>query len=80
MQKCQITSSGDSESSNTTDIVINDAPAYDPSLIIPSSMMNEIKTSSKELWSLQDTILYTFGKYLPKRDTSQNWSIGLDAG
>ena len=58
MQKCQITSSKDNESLNITDIVIIDVPAYDPSLIIASAMMNQRKTPSKELRSLQ-TLFFT---------------------
>ena len=78
MQKCQTTSSDDNDPININDVVIIDAPAYDPTLIMPSNLINERKILSKEPWSLQDSILYTFGKYLSKCDTLQNWSIGLD--
>lgn len=40
--------------------------------------MNREKHHCNERWSLQYAILYTFGKYLSKKETLRPWSIGLD--
>ena len=61
------------------DVVIIDAPVYDPTLILPTQLMNDKKVCSSESWGLQDAILYTFGQYLSKRETLRRWSIGLDS-
>ncbi|CAF1670242.1 unnamed protein product [Rotaria sp. Silwood1] len=63
---------------DVNDIVIINAPAYDPTLILPTQLMNDKKFSSGETWSLQDAVVYTFGQYLSKRETLRRWSIGLD--
>ena len=61
------------------DAVILDAPLCDPTLILPTQLMNDEKVGSSESWSLQDAVLYTFGQYLSKRETLRRWSIGLDS-
>jgi hypothetical protein len=47
-------------------------------LILPASEINHTKMSNNQLWSLQDSLVYTLYKYLSKRDTCRSWSIGLD--
>ena len=61
------------------DVVIIDASVYDPTLILPTQLMNDKKVCSSKSWSLQDAILYTFGQYLSKHETLRGWSIGLDS-
>ncbi|CAF4720594.1 unnamed protein product, partial [Rotaria socialis] len=34
--------------------------------------------TTRNLWSLQDAVVYLLEKYLSKRETHQKWSIGLD--
>ncbi|CAF2779447.1 unnamed protein product [Rotaria sp. Silwood2] len=62
---------------DNNDIVIIDAPSYDPTLILPTQMMNDKKFHSYELWNLEDAVTYTFGLYLSKLETLRRWSIGL---
>ncbi|CAF2224046.1 unnamed protein product [Rotaria magnacalcarata] len=66
------------ESITTDDVVIVNAPTYDPHLLLPTSIMNKKKFNSHESWSLQDAILYIFGLHLSKRETLRQWAIGLD--
>jgi hypothetical protein len=47
-------------------------------LILPASEINHTKMSNNQLWSLQDSLVYTLHKYLSKRDTCRSWAIGLD--
>ncbi|CAF3295981.1 unnamed protein product [Rotaria sp. Silwood2] len=68
----------DNIDNDLNDIVIIDAPTYDPTLLLPTQLMNNKKFYSGETWSLQDAIVYTFGQYLSKRETLRQWSIGLD--
>ncbi|CAF5001972.1 unnamed protein product [Rotaria sp. Silwood1] len=51
------------------DIIIIDAPTHDPTLLLPTQLMNNKKFYSGETWSLQDAVVYTFGQYLSKRET-----------
>ncbi|CAF3410149.1 unnamed protein product [Rotaria socialis] len=66
------------ESITTDDVVIINAPTYDPHLLLPTSLMNKKKFNSHESWSLQHAVLYTFGLHLSKRETLRQWDIGLD--
>ncbi|CAM2728647.1 unnamed protein product [Rotaria socialis] len=54
------------------------APRYDPALLLPPHIFNEQKMTTRNLWSLQDAVVYLLEKYLSKRETRQKWSIGLD--
>ncbi|CAF2123577.1 unnamed protein product, partial [Rotaria magnacalcarata] len=66
------------ESITTDDVVIINAPTYDPHLLLPTSLMNKKKFNSHESWSLQHAVLYTFGLHLSKRETLRQSAIGLD--
>ncbi len=68
----------DNTSEAVPDTIIVNAPIYDPMLFIPASIMNNIKITRNESWSLQDSIVYLFHQYLSKQDTLQTWSIGFD--
>ncbi|CAF3807785.1 unnamed protein product [Rotaria magnacalcarata] len=54
------------------------APRYDPALLLPPHIFNEQKMTTRDLWSLQDAVVYLLEKYLSKRETRQKWSIGLN--
>ena len=60
------------------DTIIIHPPSHDPTLLIPSQTINDIKISNGELWSIQDAIVYIFQLRLSKNYTLQKRSIGLD--
>ena len=73
-----LTSSTSDDNNDNQDVLIIDAPDYDPSLLLSTRAMVNKKQASNESWSLQHAILYTFGKYLSKKATLHKWSIGID--
>jgi hypothetical protein len=67
----------DAENSIDNSLIIN-APESMFELFLSASEINHIKITSNQLWSLQDSLVYTLHKYLSKRDTCRSWAIGLD--
>ena len=60
------------------EVLIINAPRYDPCLILPGATMNQKKIVRNEKWALQDAIAYSFNTYLSKQYTLSRWSMGLD--
>ena len=71
-------SPGDLVEDITDDSVILNAPSHDPTLFLSPQMINHIKLSQNQLWSLQDAVVYVFQQYLSKEYTLRKWSIGWD--
>ncbi|CAF4250830.1 unnamed protein product [Adineta steineri] len=60
------------------DVVFLHAPLYNPSLFIRAHVINKIKMTTGNPWSIQDAMVYLFNQYLSKKETLCKWSIGLD--
>ncbi|CAF1499525.1 unnamed protein product, partial [Adineta steineri] len=74
----QTTSYSEDNDNVNDDVVVINAPLYDPSLFMPANVINKIKMTTGNLWSIQDAMIYLFHQYVSKKETLCKWSIGLD--